>query len=81
MSIVAMKKLRLIALRSEREQILRDLMLLGCVEVSEPTEKPEGPALGRDSDKLLQRRRAEQSEILQALRELCASYRPHIVFY
>lgn len=70
MSIVAMKKLRLIALRSEREQILRDLMLLGCVEVSEPTEKPEGPALGRDSDKLLQRRRAEQSEILQALREL-----------
>ena len=36
MSIVAMKKLRLIAARSQRDALLRELMLLGCVEVSDP---------------------------------------------
>ena len=42
MSIVAMKKLRLIAVRSQQEEILRELMLLGCVQISEPEELPEG---------------------------------------
>ena len=40
MSIVAMKKLRLIAVRSQQEEILRELMLLGCVEISSPAEEP-----------------------------------------
>ena len=35
-----MKKLRLIAVRSQREAILQDLMLLGCVEISEPAAEP-----------------------------------------
>ena len=67
-----MKKLRLIAVKSQREDILRDLMLLGCVEVSEPAETPEDGVLHRkgsgESD--LQQTRARQGELLQALREL-----------
>jgi len=41
MSIVAMKKLRLIGVRSQQEKILRELMLLGCVQINEPEELPE----------------------------------------
>ena len=41
MSIVAMKKLRLIGVRSQQEKILRELMLLGCVQINEPDELPE----------------------------------------
>lgn len=37
MAIVKMKKLKLIAASSQREELLRELMLLGCVEVSEPS--------------------------------------------
>lgn len=47
MSIVAMKKLRLIAVRSQRDEILRELMLLGCVEVSDPAEEPDNELLNR----------------------------------
>ena len=45
MSIVAMKKLRLIAVRSQRDEILRELMLLGCVEVTDPDDVPENELL------------------------------------
>ena len=37
MAIVKMKKIRLLAARSQKEELLRELMLIGCVEVSEPT--------------------------------------------
>lgn len=40
MAIVPMKHLRLIALRENREELLKKLQHLGCVEVS-PTEAPE----------------------------------------
>ncbi|MGI5936832.1 MAG: hypothetical protein ACOX7I_08540, partial [Oscillospiraceae bacterium] len=36
MAIVKMKKLRLLAVRSQREELLKELMLLGCVEISDP---------------------------------------------
>lgn len=36
MAIVKMKHLRLVAMRADREQLLRQLQRLGCVEVSEP---------------------------------------------
>ncbi len=36
-----MKKLRLIGVRSQQEDILRELMLLGCVQINEPGEVPE----------------------------------------
>ena len=37
MAIVTMKRLRLLAMREDREALLDDLQRLGCVEVSEPT--------------------------------------------
>ena len=36
-----MKKLRLIGVRSQQEEILRELQLLGCVQINEPGEMPE----------------------------------------
>ena len=38
--IVKMKKLRLLAMKPQRDELLRQLQLMGCVEVSEP-EKNE----------------------------------------
>ena len=38
MAIEKMKKLRLLAVRGQKEELLRDLLLLGCVEVSEHEE-------------------------------------------
>jgi len=36
MAIEKMKRLRLVAVKSERETLLRELMLLGCVQITEP---------------------------------------------
>lgn len=36
MAIVHMKKLRLMVVRRQKDELLRDLMLLGCVQISEP---------------------------------------------
>jgi len=36
MSIVKMKKLRLIAVRSQKDALMRELMLLGCLQIREP---------------------------------------------
>ncbi len=68
-----MKKLRLIAVRSQREAILQDLMLLGCVEVSEPASEPEEELLRTltpSSAEGAMERHAEQTKILNALRVL-----------
>ena len=45
MAIVKMKKIRLLASRTDREAILRDLMLMGCLEVSSPDELLEDEEL------------------------------------
>ena len=45
MSIVKMKKLRLLAVRSEQEALLRELMVLGCVEISDPEPLLSDPEL------------------------------------
>ena len=37
MAIVKMKKLKLMVATPQRDELLRGLMLLGCVEVSEPS--------------------------------------------
>jgi V/A-type H+-transporting ATPase subunit I len=47
MSIVKMKKIRLTAVRSQKEELLRELMLLGCVEISEPEELLCDPQIAR----------------------------------
>lgn len=41
MAIVKMKKLRLIAVRSQQKELMHELMLMGCVEISEPKETEE----------------------------------------
>ena len=43
MSIVRMKRLRLLGLRSDRDQLFRLLQKQGCVEINEPTLDPEDP--------------------------------------
>ena len=45
MAIVRMKKLDLLAARSQKEALLRELMLLGCVELKEQSELLEAPEL------------------------------------
>ena len=39
-----MKKLRVIAMADRREELLRELLRLGCLEISEPDEKLSDPA-------------------------------------
>ena len=68
-----MKKLRLIGVHSQKEELLRELMLLGCVEVSDPGAQPEREELTSfrkaDGGKAWQKR-TDQSTILSALRLL-----------
>ena len=44
MAIVEMKKLRVMAMASQRDELLRGLLHLGCVEISEPDGKLADPA-------------------------------------
>ena len=41
MAIVKMKKLRLVAVRSQQKEILHELMLLGCVEINDAKKTQE----------------------------------------
>ena len=43
MSIVSMKRLGLIALRSDQEKLIRQLQRAGCVEISQPQVDEEDP--------------------------------------
>ncbi len=43
MSIVKMKRLRLIGLRDDRDRLFRMLQKQGCVEINEPTMDPDDP--------------------------------------
>ena len=73
MAIVKMKRIRLMAVQSQREEIMRELMLLGCVEFSEPEEDRDGELLAKlvrpDSSALL-RDRADQTTLQNAVRLL-----------
>ncbi len=65
MAIEKMKKLRLMAVRSQKEDILTELMRLGCVEVSEPNESLD-IAVSTESSQLVTYR-TQQALALQAL--------------
>ncbi len=70
MSIVKMKKLRLVVLREQRDKLLRELMRLGCLEIHEPRElmdDPEQGALLTSESAGAVQLRAEQSELERAL--------------
>ncbi|MCR5135992.1 MAG: V-type ATP synthase subunit I [Oscillospiraceae bacterium] len=66
MAIVKMKKLRLMAIRSEKDALLRDLERLGCVEFSEPDEALAEEGLVRESSDALTLRN-QQNTLLNAL--------------
>ena len=78
MAIEKMKKLRLLAVRGQKEELLRDLLLLGCVEVSEPEEAELEPGirscLSKESSELLGYR-TSHAKLTQAV-ELLQKYAP-----
>ena len=43
MAIVKMKKLRVMAMADSRDALLRELLRLGCVEISEPAGRLSDP--------------------------------------
>ena len=73
-----MKKLRLLAVRSQQEELLRELMILGCVQISDPEPLLEDPELGamlhRGSSETYGRR-SDQAELEGAVK-LLDSYAP-----
>jgi len=71
MSFVKMKKLRLLALKSESEALLRELQGLGCLEVSEQAFDDEESCeqLKRETTDLL-KYKSEYTEVLEGLKLL-----------
>ncbi|MDR0491216.1 MAG: hypothetical protein LBH28_08250, partial [Oscillospiraceae bacterium] len=70
MAIVKMKKIRLLVSRADKEDVLRELMLLGRVEVSEPDvllEDPELAAFVERENAELDRCRADYASLARAL--------------
>ena len=70
MAIVKMKKLRLLAVRAQRDSLIRELMRLGCVELREPEEMlsdPETAALFKTESSSLTTARTELAELERAL--------------
>lgn len=70
MAIVKMKKLRLMAVRDQKEKLLKDLMVFGCVELREPEEDEFSPELScrlsRESSGVSEYR-AEKTKLQQAI--------------
>lgn len=76
MSIVKMKRIRLIALSEDRDALLSSLLHVGCVEVSEPQETDEDYAalLHRDTNDLT-KVKANLTELQHAL-DVLRKYAP-----
>ena len=73
MAIVKMKKLRLIALRDQRDELMGQLLRLGCVEVQEPEgmlADPQAAALLRPERAGLTAARNQEAELNAALKVL-----------
>jgi V/A-type H+-transporting ATPase subunit I len=73
-----MKKIKLIALRSQKDELLRELMLLGCVQVSEPEDllaNPEITAIAARETSELELYRANRANLLRAV-EILGQYAP-----
>lgn len=68
-----MKRLRVIGFAEERNDLLQQLLHLGCVEISEPEDKvtdPEWTALLRRDTSALSQRKSEASALTSALEAL-----------
>ena len=77
MAIVTMKKLRLMAVRSARDELLRELLRHGCVEVSEPAELQDeafASLLHREDGELMAARGHQQT--LQQALDILNRYAP-----
>ena len=78
MAIVKMKRIRLIALAQDRDALLSSLLHVGCVEISEPEEIPQGsdgnPLLHRDAAGVAQAK--AQLTALQHALEVLRKYAP-----
>lgn len=73
-----MKRLRLIALRTDREELLRRLQDLGCVEIDEQQDTEDDPAwafLAHPSNEALGAAKERQSRVAEAL-EVLDRYAP-----
>lgn len=73
MSIVKMKRLRLIGMRDQRESMLRLLQHLGCVEIDEPGDRSDDPqwaSLTRPDTGALNEARDARSSVENALKTL-----------
>ena len=78
MAIVKMKKLRLMAVRDQKEKLLKDLMVFGCVELREPEETEFSPELScrlSREDSGVSEYRAEKTKLQQAI-DVLNSYVP-----
>ena len=78
MAIEKMKKLRLVAVRSQKEPLLRDLMVLGCVQVTEPAQEMSDPSLSavmKRENSNLTRCRSQHASLATAV-ELIDRYAP-----
>lgn len=73
MSIVRMKRLRLIGFSEQKDQLLQDLLHLGCVEITEPGDKAADPdwtqLVHRDSSSFAERK-AEAAALSSAMTTL-----------
>ena len=70
MSIVKMKKIVLTAVRSQKDELLRELMLLGCLEISEPEallSDPQVAMLVKRETSELEKYRGYSAQIANAL--------------
>ena len=78
MAIVKMKRLRLAAMKQDREELLELLQRMGCVEIDEPSPDTDDPcfaALSRpDSDGLSAAR--EQHNAAEKALEVLKKYAP-----
>lgn len=73
MSIVKMKRLRLIGMRDQRESLLRLLQHLGCVEIDEPGDRsgdPDWASLTRPDTGALNEARNARTSVENALKTL-----------
>lgn len=78
MAIVKMKRLRLLALRPEREKLLRALQSLGCVEIREPAidlSDPQWEGLAKPEAAGLEKAR-EQNLLLTGALDVLRRYAP-----
>ena len=73
MSIVKMKRLRVIGLEEERDDLLQQLLHVGCVEVTQPDDKlsdPQWTALLRRENSVLSDVKSQVSAVNAALEAL-----------